>query len=147
MEPSMAINNTTQQQQHQEQYQGHIYMAPSCDIDTRKLKNWQHKDVLNNCTNRSMKQVNNSDKNPAMLALSDYQNILDQIQYSNLNFQIQLSPSSALISLKKSFVKDRNGDILIPPVENPILSAEVENLVEKNGQLEKDILSLTKCYE
>ena len=44
-------------------------------------------------------------------------------------------------------MKDRNGDILIPPVEKPILSAEVESLVEKNGQLEKDILSLTKCYE
>ena len=94
-----------------------------------------------------MKQENISDKNPAMLALSVYQNILDQIQSSNLNFQIQLSPFSALISLKKSFVKDRNGDILIPPAEQPILSDEVENIVAKNRQLEKDIVSLTKCYE
>ena len=41
--------------------------------------------------------------------------ILDQIKSSNLNFQLSLSPFSAQISLKKSLVKDRSGNCLLPP--------------------------------
>ena len=41
-----------------------------------------------------------------MMASIAFDNILKEIQTSNLNFQLQVSPFSAQISLKKSLVKD-----------------------------------------
>ena len=65
---------------------------------------------------RKMKEFISSDyANPEMLADQAFSNILDGIQKSNLNFQLQVSPYSAFISLKKSLVKDRSGSILLPP--------------------------------
>ena len=51
-----------------------------------------------------------------LLADQTFNNILDKIQKSNLNFQLQVSPFSAFISLKKSIVKDRSGSFLLPPL-------------------------------
>ena len=66
----------------------------------------------------SMQQITDSDcKNSAMHATEAFKQILDKIQSSNLNFQIQVSPFSAQISLKKSLVKDRAGNILHPPTD------------------------------
>ena len=65
---------------------------------------------------RKIKEFISSDfANPEMLADQAFSNILDGIQKSNLNFQLQVSPYSAFISLKKSLVKDRSGSILLPP--------------------------------
>ena len=74
-----------------------------------------------NFINRRMEQFNNSDvndRNPAMLALNAYENIIDQIRSSGLNFHLQLSPFSALISLKRSFVKERSGVLRVPRTES-----------------------------
>ena len=48
-----------------------------------------------------------SDLSPTMIAEQTFDSILQQVQNSNLNFQLQLSPFSANISLKKSPIKDQ----------------------------------------
>ena len=55
-----------------------------------------------------------SDSDLTMLAATSFNGILNLIQNSCLNFQVQLSPYSALISLKKSFVKDKEGSLILP---------------------------------
>ena len=67
-----------------------------------------------------MEQTADSDKHPisTMCATKVFNNILNQIQISNLNFQLQLSPFSAHISLRKSFVKDRIGAFLQPTIQS-----------------------------
>ena len=50
-----------------------------------------------------------------MLAANTFNIILYQVQDSNLNYHLQISPFSAVISLKKSFVKDKAGCLILPP--------------------------------
>ena len=61
---------------------------------------------------------NNSDISPAMLASRSFDNILHQIQTSNLNFYLQLSPFGAHISLKKTLIKDKAGSYICPAVSS-----------------------------
>ena len=81
--------------------------------------------------------------NSTMLASQAFNFILEQVQSSCLNFQMQISPFSAVISIKKSFIKDKLGNMLLPP---PPDSSE-NFLRDKNIQLEKDVTDLTKKYE
>ena len=89
-----------------------------------------------------MEELLCSDRNPAMLASKTFSNIIDQIQASNLNYQLRLSPFSAYISLKRSLIKEKSGAYRQPPTpetlasRNPSLVAE---LVDKNLQLEKRV--------
>ena len=94
-----------------------------------------------------MEEFTDSDFNSAMCPSTTFYNILNQIQASNLNFQLQISPFSAVISLKKSFVKDKSGTILFPKRLPNAPIANTEYFVNKNGQLEKDILKLRNDYE
>ena len=71
--------------------------------------------MLNNSTERKMEEVIDSDKTTAMLASTVFYHIINPIQSSNLNFQLQISPYSAKILLKKSLVRDRAGALLLPP--------------------------------
>ena len=64
---------------------------------------------------RRMKQNSDSDFNPAMLANNAFETLIDQVRNSNLNFQLQMSPFSAQISLKKSLVIDQSGRPRLPP--------------------------------
>ena len=50
----------------------------------------------------------NSDENLTMLATEAFDQILETIRTSCLNFQMQISPFSAVISLKKSLIKDKS---------------------------------------
>ena len=54
-------------------------------------------------------------KNPTMIASRTFNDIIELVQTSNLNFQLQVSPFSAYISLKKSLVKDKSGAPILPP--------------------------------
>ena len=64
-----------------------------------------------------------SELNPTMTARKTFDSILQQIQFSNLNFRIELSPFAANIFLKKTPVKDKSG---IPfPVEVSTTSCDV----------------------
>ena len=81
-----------------------------------------------------------------MLASNVFEAIIDKIRYSNLNFQIQMSPFSAIVSLKKSFITNKSGIPLLPsdmlavngglPINKP--EADLAVLTAKNLQLEKD---------
>ena len=92
-----------------------------------------------------MKSVISSDvANPKMMADQTFNNILDCIQRSNLNFQLQVSPFSAFISLKKSLVKDKFGSYLQPPaqttVEPHLPSQDLTSLLVRINELENDLL-------
>ena len=60
------------------------------------------------------------------MASYTFDKILRDIQSSNLNFQMQVSPFSALISLKKSIVKEKDGSY-----RAPVLPSEYESVVHK----------------
>ena len=97
-----------------------------------------------NVQERNMKKSISSDvTNPEMLADQTFKNIIDGIQNSNLNFQLQVSPFSAFISLKKSLVKDKSGSYLQPPSQAaaPTLpSQDLANLLLRIKELESDLL-------
>ena len=59
-----------------------------------------------------MDEIKSSDM--TMVASHIFNDIIDQVQRSCLNFQVQLSPFSALISLKKSLVNDKSGNPVHP---------------------------------
>ena len=87
-----------------------------------------------------------------MAASHMFENILDQVKSSNLNFHLQLSPFSAIISLKKSWVKDKTGTSLLrPPTPTSILfqTHQIENeaSAQKISKLETIIKSLRSDYE
>ena len=99
--------------------------------------------MCSNTMNGKSDELFNSDgNNPTMLASIAFDSILDQIKNSCLNFQMQLSPFSVIISLKRSFIKDKSGNLRLPPV-CPIPS----EVVDKNLKLEKDVMILTKMHE
>ena len=54
------------------------------------------------------------DSDLTMVASNVFNNVLQYVQNSSLNFQIQMSPFSAIISLKKSFVKNKHGTPILP---------------------------------
>ena len=69
--------------------------------------------------------------------------ILNQIQFSNLNFAIQVTPFAAYITLKKSVQKNING---VPATPSPPLlevldqaQQEILRLQDKNSQLKSEI--------
>ena len=82
-----------------------------------------------------------------MLASKAFHDIISRIQSSNLNFQLQISPFTALISLKKTLVKDKSGAYLLPPSTPILRDDDFRNLVTKNRELERNILDLQKNYD
>ena len=56
-----------------------------------------------------------------MLVNETFHHILEEVQNSSLNFQLQVSPFSAIISLKKSFIKDKSGNLLMSQIQNMLL--------------------------
>ena len=90
-----------------------------------------------------------SDQHISTMASCIFDKILQEIQLSNLNFQIQVSPFSALISLKKSFVKEKDGSLrlLTPPMSSSYHSSQSEtDLAARNVKLEKDFDALSQKY-
>ena len=91
-----------------------------------------------------------SDQHLPTMAFCIFDNILQEIQLSNLNFQIQVSPFSALISLKKSFVKEKDGSLRLPtpPKSSSHQSSRSEtDLTTRNEKLENDLNALRQKYE
>ena len=100
--------------------------------------------------NRKMYKTIVSDCDPTMLAKKAFDQIIEQVQSSNLNFQLNLSPFSATISIKKSFVKDMFGNILLPSTmvtetesESKYETRERE-LLSDNDRLNSEILAMEK---
>ena len=96
--------------------------------------------------------TDSSDLDPTMAASRMFENLLHQIKYSNLNFRLEESPFAAVISLKKSLVKNKTGTLLMPPLQiNPsfLHGVQTENreLSNKILRLEKAANSLQGDYE
>ena len=91
-----------------------------------------------------MEEFSSSDcNNLTMLATKSFNQIIEQVQTSCLNFQIQISPFSALISLKKSLIKDQSGNPVLP-TKHPLSSSElVDTLEMKNLELVRKLNTLT----
>ena len=85
-----------------------------------------------------------SDLSPTMIAEHTFDSILQQVKNSNLNFQLQLSPFSANISLKKSPIKDQAG-VPIPSqafLPGAYSASVVAALTTRNLSLEAELRSL-----
>ena len=85
-----------------------------------------------------------------MLASKSLEHVLQQVQISSLNYQVQITPFSAFISLRKSFIKDKSGIPVTPPTSAWAPSHEhgkIESLLLKNEKLEKNTFLLQQNYE
>ena len=99
--------------------------------------------MCSNLTENEKVQIDNSDTDLAMLAANTFDYILCQVQNSSLNFQLQLSPFTAYISLKKSLVKDKHGKPSLPRLSSQVSSIDNVN----NKKLELDLLELQQKYD
>ena len=92
--------------------------------------------------NKIIEKNKTSDLNPTMVANKTYDSILVQVRASNLNFHLHISPFSAIISIKKSLIKDQFGSLLLPPTSSPLsihqnaLNADIAALKIKTLELE-----------
>ena len=83
-----------------------------------------------------------------MTAERTFDSLLQQILSSNLNYQLQLSPFSAYISLKKSPIKDKTG-VPLPTTSNipgAYSASVVAALTARNLLLESQLQSLRSDY-
>ena len=92
---------------------------------------------------KDMEQISNSELN--MLVSQNFDGIVQHIKSSCLNYSIQLTPYSALISVRKSFMTDRSGSIVLPPVVDN--SVEVRKLDAVNVKLESELINANKKYD
>jgi hypothetical protein len=81
-----------------------------------------------------------------------FESLLNSVKSSNLNFHIQQTPFSAVISIKKSTVKDKFGSNLQPPPSSGsdmFASLKTENhaLLDRVAHLEKYVRSLQNDLE
>ena len=74
--------------------------------------------------------------NSTMEASASFETLLKHVE-SQLNYKLELSPFSAVISLKKSFIKDKSGNVL-----QPILTNYSSIQVNQSSFLKTRILSL-----
>ena len=93
-----------------------------------------------------MDEFTDSDCNLTMLATKSFDHILDLIKTSCLNYQIQISPFSAFISLKKSLIRDKSGKPHLPTKLRNISSEHIEALVEKNHELQRKLSILSNDH-
>ena len=85
-----------------------------------------------------------------MLATKAFDHLLQQVQSSSLNYHLQISPFSAIISLKKSLIKDKAGVAESPPFSAMAPSYDhgcIEYLLATNAKLKGELLCLQKNYK
>ena len=70
-----------------------------------------------------------------------FDNIINQVRNSNLNFQMEVSPFSAAIYLKKSIIKDKSGKFLLQKLSTPKVE-QYNEVILRNAALEMDIKNL-----
>ena len=101
-----------------------------------------------------MKESIDSDNyNLTMLACNTFDRIINQIRDSNLNFQLQMSPFSAQISLKKTLILEKTGVPRLPPIHacvsdtsNTKVKTDIAAVATENLQLKNDLESLRVSY-
>ena len=99
--------------------------------------------IYSNTATRSDRRTEVTEMNQVtdlkMAVDATFQSILNEIQLSNLNFSLQLTPFAAYITLKKSVIKDHNGIQAVP--SPPILlllqqaQQSIAELCEENERL------------
>ena len=86
-----------------------------------------------------------------MTASQAFENLLKKVQASCLNFKIELSPFSAVIHVKKSFIKNRFGQAVVPVVEGSeaqgVYDKKVVELEKENDMLKVKIEETVKEAE
>ena len=90
-------------------------------------------------------QIINSDS--SMIATQSFFDILSRVQSSNLNYQLQMSPYSAVISLKKSLIKDKCGNPVFPQVSRFSSGDDIKVLNDQKRKLESDLSNLYKQFQ
>ena len=95
-----------------------------------------------------------SDIEKTVMASTMFDNVIEYVRNSKLNFQLQLSPFSAHISLRRSLIKNRSGDTELPPLnlcsttikkcsqqndKNAALEIEVNTLKDANKKLTEEL--------
>ena len=102
-----------------------------------------------------MEQKTDSDlnDNSAMITTKAFETIIEQVRCSNLNFQLQMTPFSALISLKKSLITHKSGVPQVSPTNlasscsfQSCLKTEIEAFSVRNIQLEGELDNLKVEY-
>ena len=90
----------------------------------------------------------NSDIDVTMFEDKTFNYILDTIQKCHLNFQLQVSPYSAVISLKKSVLRDKFGNPVWPtaPYHQQASLKTIESLLKKNEKLENNLQQMETVY-
>ena len=82
------------------------------------------------------------------MAADIFENIITQVKNSNLNFQMELSPFSAVIHLKKSILKDKSGNFLMQKTPKPSEKfSNVDEILRKNEALEQEVAKLQRTCE
>ena len=70
------------------------------------------------------------------MASQTFNRIIREVQSSHLKFQLQLSPFFEVMSIKKSFVKEKDGSVCLPPVQcNKASESECKDLKDRNKEL------------
>ena len=83
------------------------------------------------------------DSDVTMVAAQAFSKVLDCIQNSHLNYQIQLTPFSAVISVKKTLVKNKLGAPIIPQLSDSSVSMELK----ESSTLKREYEDLLHKYE
>ena len=79
------------------------------------------------------------DTDLAMAASISYSSILNEIQQSKLNFKIELSPFSAVITLKKTAIKDGSGASSLPPPPSSFLLHQAQQEIFRLSHIISDL--------
>ena len=102
---------------------------------------------LHYTTEKIMESIN-SDRSSDCLASQCFNDILNHIQDSCLNFHMQLTPFGAKISLKKSFIVDKKGVVVLPFTKyEPGITKYDEEKVPIVQEAEKDVEDDGKANE
>ena len=120
-------------------------MAFRANGDRQTEHRQKESSIMNNTQMNLNKNKFNSDVQK--YAMSVFDDIICRVRRSNLNFQLQLSPFSAVISLKKSVVKNSEGVQIIPEpkeieADNDALQRSYADAIEKLEAAGKKIQSL-----
>ena len=75
------------------------------------------------------------------MAVVKFDDILNQIKNSSLNFQMKVSPFTAVIHLKKSITKDKSGNFLLQNTNK-----RMDDLKSEKFEVEKEVANLKRSY-
>ena len=90
-----------------------------------------------------MDQIKFSDPEPTMVAKRTFDKLLEQIQSSNLNFHLTISPFSASIFLKKSLKKS----VKTASLENESFKKDLQAKNKLIKEKDKEIYKLEQKFE